>query len=221
MTKPNDLAELVSNLTSVSKSLADRDSDAATISSIGTLAKALTNVTSSIASDSRSASNGQSWDNLLAQLVQVAATGKEQSETLRNNTNAVEASSGKSIANSSSLDVFKGLASVLSGGILPLVSGLFSAFSGSSDTSQQNPIVKFALPSSVSAEAGLTNSGNVTLIDRNENGNVRPVNAGTHITVQVQALDSRSFMDRSDDIARAVRDAMLHSSSLNDVIQDI
>ena len=220
MTQPNDLAELVSNLTSVSKSLADRDGDSATISSIGTLARALTNVTSSIASDSRSASNGQSWDNLLAQLVQVAATGKEQSETLRNNTNAVEASSGKSIA-SSSLDVFKGLASVLSGGILPLVSGLFNAFSGSSDTTQQNPLVKFTLPSSVSAEAGLTNSGNVTLIDRNENGNIRPVSAGTHITVQVQALDSRSFMDRSDDIARAVRDAMLHSSSLNDVIQDI
>ena len=149
------------------------------------------------------------------------SSGKEQSETLRSNTNAVEASSGKSSANSSSLDVIKGLASVLSGGILPLVSGLFSAFSGPSDTSQQDPIVKFALPSSVSAEAGLTNSGNVTLIDRNENGNVRPVNAGTHITVQVQALDSRSFMDRSDDIARAVRDAMLHSSSLNDVIQDI
>jgi hypothetical protein len=41
------------------------------------------------------------------------------------------------------------------------------------------------------------------------------------ITVQVQAMDSRSFMDHSQDIAKAVRDAMLNMHSLNDVISDL
>ncbi len=42
-----------------------------------------------------------------------------------------------------------------------------------------------------------------------------------NITVQIQALDSRSFLDHSHDIARAVREAMLHMDPINDVVNDI
>lgn len=41
------------------------------------------------------------------------------------------------------------------------------------------------------------------------------------ITVNVQALDSQSFLDRSADIANAVRSAMLNMHSINDVIGDL
>ena len=41
------------------------------------------------------------------------------------------------------------------------------------------------------------------------------------ITVNVQAMDSRSFLDHSDDIARAVRSAMLTMNSINDVVGDL
>lgn len=41
------------------------------------------------------------------------------------------------------------------------------------------------------------------------------------ITVQVQAMDSQSFLDRSQDIAQAVRHAMLNSHPVNDVISDL
>jgi hypothetical protein len=41
------------------------------------------------------------------------------------------------------------------------------------------------------------------------------------ITVNVQAMDSRSFLDHSDDIARAVRDAMLNMHALNDVVSEL
>jgi hypothetical protein len=34
-------------------------------------------------------------------------------------------------------------------------------------------------------------------------------------------MDSQSFLDRSDDIARAVKKAMLESNSLNDVIAEL
>lgn len=42
----------------------------------------------------------------------------------------------------------------------------------------------------------------------------------TNVTVQIQALDSRSILDRADDIAKALREAMLHSHSVNDVIHE-
>ena len=42
-----------------------------------------------------------------------------------------------------------------------------------------------------------------------------------NITIQVQAMDSRSFLDHSTEIAQAVREAMLNMHSLNDVVNDI
>ena len=41
------------------------------------------------------------------------------------------------------------------------------------------------------------------------------------ITVNVQAMDARSFLDRSSDIAAAVREAMLNLNSINDVVNDL
>ncbi|MCX6633383.1 MAG: hypothetical protein NTW28_37790 [Candidatus Solibacter sp.] len=45
--------------------------------------------------------------------------------------------------------------------------------------------------------------------------------AAPQITVNVQAMDARSFMDRSNDIALAVRDAMLNMNSINDVVNEL
>ena len=41
------------------------------------------------------------------------------------------------------------------------------------------------------------------------------------ISIQVNAMDSRSFLDHSHDIALAVRDAMLNMNALNDVVNDL
>ena len=41
------------------------------------------------------------------------------------------------------------------------------------------------------------------------------------MTIQVNAMDSQSFLDHSDDIAMAVKQAILNSSSLNDVISNL
>ena len=49
----------------------------------------------------------------------------------------------------------------------------------------------------------------------------QPAASATQITVQVQAMDSQSFLDHSDDIAMAVRQAMLESTTLNDVIREV
>ena len=49
-------------------------------------------------------------------------------------------------------------------------------------------------------------------------GEVRSV---PQVVVNVSAMDSQSFMDRSDDIARAVRSAMLHMHPLNDLVDEV
>jgi hypothetical protein len=45
--------------------------------------------------------------------------------------------------------------------------------------------------------------------------------AAPQITVNVQAMDARSFLDRSNDIAAAVRDAMLNLNAINDVVNEL
>jgi len=41
------------------------------------------------------------------------------------------------------------------------------------------------------------------------------------ITVNVQAMDSQSFLDHSNEIAQAVRAAMLNLNSITDVVNDL
>jgi len=48
-----------------------------------------------------------------------------------------------------------------------------------------------------------------------------PAAASPQITVNVQTMDARSFMDRSNEIALAVRDAMLNLNAINDVVNDL
>lgn len=47
------------------------------------------------------------------------------------------------------------------------------------------------------------------------------VPAAPQITVNVQAMDAQSFLDRSNDIAQAVRSAMLTMNSINDVVNEL
>jgi hypothetical protein len=69
------------------------------------------------------------------------------------------------------------------------------------------------------------------LADYNQDGSVRsfgdptgsgvPAASAPQIVVNVQAMDSRSFLDHSQEIAQAVRDAMLNMHALNDVVNEL
>lgn len=134
-------------------------------------------------------------------------------------------------------------------GLAPLVTELFSLFGGG-DTSTPPPLVKYALPASASFEAAESGSG-MTGLDYDQSGMARVYRAGSstgtqsgaaapvtgnpaapsasaasapqapQITVNVQAMDARSFLDRSNDIALAVRDAMLNMNAINDVVNEL
>jgi hypothetical protein len=152
------------------------------------------------------------------------------------------APSGKSTA-AAALNTVAGSTLRAAGGgltLLPVVSGLLRLFGVGQKKEELPALEKFELPAPIRAEAGLSQSGDTFLIDRGVGDRIRqlpspaatisnntaPVNsetrsAGAAITVNVQAMDSQSFLDRREDIARAVREAMLQSHSLNDVVSEL
>jgi hypothetical protein len=111
-------------------------------------------------------------------------------------------------------------------GLGPLVTGLMKLFGSSGEVQSPAPLVPFLPPASVSVEAGLSADRQFTAISYGQNGIARPQaptpgTSAPQVNITVQAMDSRSFLDHSEDIARAVRDAMLHSHSLNDVVAEL
>ncbi len=111
-------------------------------------------------------------------------------------------------------------------GVGPIVTGLMKLF-GSDEPETLPPLEKFVAPTSISVEAGLTANRDFESIRYAQGGRPEAAAAGSSptqaptIQVNIQAMDSQSFLDRQDDIARAVREAMLHSNSLNDIVMEL
>jgi hypothetical protein len=179
----------------------------------------------------------QQLTTITQQLQQLQTVNQTQMETMEANTAALgqntsaKGSSGSSTAST----IGSTLENVFGLGLSPLISGLVSLFGGGG-SSQPTPLVPFVAPASVHGNAGISAaSSGAFAVDTADGGLPRPVpasgstggsqsspsSATTQITVQVQALDSQSFLDHSDDIAAAVRQAMLTSTTLNDVIRAV
>lgn len=106
-------------------------------------------------------------------------------------------------------------------GLSPILGGLLRLFGFGSGGADQaaTPLSRYEAPASLAIDAGLSN-GQLTEVSRGVGDRVRSV-AAPQVTVQVNAMDTQSFLDRSDDIARAVRQAMLESHPINDVVADL
>ncbi len=143
-----------------------------------------------------------------------------------------------------------GLSGILSGGLLGGLASLFSGLFGGG-SSQPAPLTTYQAPPSQSfalAESGgtLTDEvpgangmpkaasvtelalGSVTAPQSSGAGSGSGSSGGgsqsqqpMNVTVQVQAMDSRLFLDHSNDIAQAVKEAMLNMHSINDVVNDL
>jgi len=156
----------------------------------------------------------------------------------------VRASSNRS-AGGSSGGTSAGMLILESGfGLAPLIGGLLGLFDGGGSAAPA-PLTKYAMPSALNIEAadtgqGLSNAdydqtgmpraydgaGNPSAAvsaSGSSGGQAAPASGASpsQITVSVQAMDARSFLDRSADIAAAVRDAMLNLNSINDVVTDL
>ncbi|HEV2198540.1 MAG TPA: hypothetical protein VGR73_01870 [Bryobacteraceae bacterium] len=119
-------------------------------------------------------------------------------------------------------------------GLSSLISGVADLFGGGGSPVPAPPVPYLQpLPIHLDAAFSASDGGAAFGTDVAEGGAPRAMtSAGTasgssasgspaQITVQVQALDSQSFLDRSQDIAMAVRQAMLESTVLNDVIREV
>jgi hypothetical protein len=125
-------------------------------------------------------------------------------------------------------------------GMVPLVGELLGLFGGGGSAPPPPALVKYAMPAKLNFEGAETASGmgnadyDQTGMPRayttaptkrdggaSSGGTTSSGNPAPQITVNVQAMDARSFLDRSSDIAAAVRDAMLNLNSINDVVNDL
>lgn len=118
-----------------------------------------------------------------------------------------------------------GLGGFLKGGFGLASLGLRIAGLFRRDSEEPEALSEYQLPSSLAVEAANTRNilSGFPQVDRGQSGEIRHVQpeAGPQVVVNVSAMDSQSFMDRSNDIARAVRDAMIHMHPLNDVVGEI
>ena len=167
---------------------------------------------------------------IASQLQELQTINQSQMQTIEANTSAVTANTGgkgSSGGASTASSVGNTLLDVLGlgSGLSPLISGLVSLFGGGG-SSQTTAVTPYIQPLPVNLQAGFSGSaaGGASGVDYGEGGQPRQTTAAAaqqQITVQVQAMDSQSFLDRSNDIAAAVRKAMLETSTLNDVIRGV
>jgi len=98
----------------------------------------------------------------------------------------------------------------------PILGGILRLF-GSSNHEERPPLPLAAKPTTAHLELGIRNGdGRYYLIDREESGLPRankPLGAPT-VIVQVEAMDSRSFLDRTPEIAEALQRALLESEGM-------
>lgn len=121
-----------------------------------------------------------------------------------------------------------GLGGLLTGGFG--LAGLGLKIAGLFGKKKPEPAVftPFELPPSLALEAANTGDilGGFPRFDSGQGGEPRRFRreatvSQPQVVVNVNAMDSQSFMDRSSDIARAVREAMLHMHPINDMIGEL
>jgi hypothetical protein len=161
----------------------------------------------------------------LAEAVKQVAPSVAAATTAGTNTHGGSAPAAKD--SGGGVDIGAIASTVLEGGlgIVPLISGLAGLFGGG-DEEAPPALEKYTLPSAISFQSAELQGGLVAS-DFDQTGAARPyapapaAQAAPQITVNVQAMDARSFMDYSGEIAQAVRGAMLNLSTLNDVVNDL
>jgi hypothetical protein len=186
--------------------------------------------------------SSQSQDNLTSALTEAArqvaglvSTNQTLVDTLQTNTTAIQQNAAaQGSTGGSTASTVGSVASAVFGsglGLIPLVSSLVGLFGGGSEAPPT--LTKYAAPAALNlsladtpgANSGISSFPGVTY---GQNGlpqaapqSQAPSSSGAQISIQVNALDSQSFMDHSYEIAQAVRSAMLNMNSLNDVVSDL
>ena len=162
----------------------------------------------------------ESVDRLKGQMELLTNAAFQQLTTLRENTgalveNTLSSRSGGALNTAKSIGNSLGLGMFLS----PIVTGIAKLFGGGKKE-EPEPLIRYSVPAK-SAFEGVVNGAGIDSVRYDQNGVPRAsIVSNQNVNIQIQALDSQSIMDRSNDIARAVREAMLNSHSINGTISE-
>jgi hypothetical protein len=106
----------------------------------------------------------------------------------------------------------------------PIWKGLFSLFGGGGGEQEAVPLTKFNFPGQTRTDlaSSLRPDGQSSSLRTDAFGltQAAPVSQPS-IQISIQALDARSILDRSDDIASALKQAMLSNHEINDNLNEI
>jgi len=152
------------------------------------------------------------------QIAQLQSAYQQQASLITANTQAIQGNTSAQSGHSA-LSAAGGVASSLLGGgalglLSPLISGIASLFGGSSTPA---PLAIYTPPPPVAINATLNSAAPSAAPSAAGSTQAAP----TQVTVNVNAMDSQSFMDHSDDIANAVREAMLNMHPINGVVASL
>jgi len=165
------------------------------------------------------------------EITQLESQFKQQASLIQQNTQALQESTATHTGASVGSALGGGASGILGGGfglLSPIVSGIMSLFGLGSSNSAPTAFPFYTAPPSVQLSDTLRSATPSTSLGSGASS----VNAATpstgsgagaspQITVNVSAMDSQSFMDRSNDIASAVREAMLNLHPINDVVASL
>jgi hypothetical protein len=162
------------------------------------------------------------------QIAQLQSAYQQQASLITANTQAIQGNTSAQSSHSA-LSAAGGVASSLLGGgglglLSPLISGIASLFGGSSTP---KPLAIYTPPPPVAISGTLNSAAPNAATAGSGAASPAPSAAGssqaapTQVTVNVNAMDSQSFMDHSDDIANAVREAMLNMHPINGVVASL
>jgi hypothetical protein len=163
------------------------------------------------------------------EISQLESQFKQQANLIQSNTQALQESTSAHTGTSTGGSIGGTATSILGGGLgllSPIVSGIMSLFGVGSKAApapwpfytppssvQMSDTLRSATPSAASVSNAAPSAGS--------GGGSGAASAAPQVTVNVSAMDSQSFMDRSGDIASAVREAMLNLHPINDVVASL
>ncbi len=153
---------------------------------------------------------GGGGERLAGELRLLTAASVENTQAILQNTVALAMGGGGAGSGGVAGTVWKAIGGGL--GAAPIVTGLLKLFGGGKSEAPA-PLQFYARPAAVEVQSAISRSGESETYVQAEHG-------APQVTVNVQAMDSRSFLDHRDEIARAVREAMLNGHSLNDVVNE-
>lgn len=164
--------------------------------------------------------NSDSMSQATNEISQLRSAYQQQAQLITANTQALQSNTSAQGSGHSVGSTVGSLASSLLGGGLgllsPIISGIASLFGGGPSTPA--PLNYYTPPSPIALNGFLQPQ---TATSSQASGQSSASAAPTQVTVQVSAMDSQSFMDRSTDIANAVREAMLNLHPINNVISSL